>query len=339
MTAKNNPVVFVTRKLPLAVEKRMLELFDVRLPQIDRAMSAQELKDCVAQADVLVPTISDQIDENIIRCCGPNLKLIANFGNGVDNIDVKAAAERNILVTNTPNVLNEDTADIAFALILALPRRLVEGAGIFNETGEWPGWAPNWMLGHRIWGKNLGILGMGRIGSAIARRAKAFGLNVHYHNRHRANKEIEEQLAATYWNNLDEMLPNIDILSINCPFTPATYHLMSATRLATMKPTSYVVNTARGAIIDETALVECLETGRLAGAGLDLFGKDQDTKARLASLARGGKAILLPHIASATVEGRIEMGHKVIINIRAFFDHHPPPDRIIPTLGIHAPQL
>lgn len=330
MAYRDKPLVITTRKLPAPIEKRMGELFDVRLLDTDRAMTRQELIEAVQSADVLVPTISDQIDYEILRHASPKLKLIANFGNGIDNIDINAAAHLGILVTNTPNVLTQDTADMTMALILAVPRRLVEGANIFNKTGDWPGWAPNWMLGHRISGKKLGIIGMGRIGTAVARRARQFGLSIHYHNRHRASSFIEEQIEGHYWRNLDEMLAEMDIISLNCPSTPETYHLISRQRLQRMRPSAYIVNTARGEIIDENALVEAIERQQLAGAGLDLFGKDLETRARLATLARAGKVILLPHIASATIEGRIEMGEKVIINIRAFFDHHRPPDRIIP---------
>lgn len=330
MQGKKKPLVILTRKLPQPVENRMSELFNTVLADDDRPMSKQALIAAVQRADVLVPTISDRIDAELLDYAGPNLKLIANFGNGTDNIDVKAATSRGILVTNTPNVLTEDTADMTLALILAVPRRLVEGATVLNDTGQWPGWSPNWMLGRRIWGKKLGIVGMGRIGIAVARRAKAFGLSIHYHNRNRVSPKIEEQLGAVYWDKLDDMLAEMDIVSVNCPSTPATYHLLSASRLSLMQPTAYIVNTARGEIIDETALARQIDDGKLAGAGLDVFEQEPAVSPALLDLARKGKVVLLPHMGSATIESRVDMGEKVIINIRAFFDHHRPPDRIIP---------
>ncbi|MHC5306103.1 2-hydroxyacid dehydrogenase [Bartonella sp. LJL80] len=330
MQGKKKPLVILTRKLPQPVENRMSELFNTVLADDDRPMSKQALIAAVQRADVLVPTISDRIDAELLDYAGPNLKLIANFGNGTDNIDVKAATSRGILVTNTPNVLTEDTADMTLALILAVPRRLVEGANVLNDTGQWPGWSPNWMLGRRIWGKKLGIVGMGRIGIAVARRAKAFGLSIHYHNRNRVSPKIEEQLGAVYWDKLDDMLAEMDIVSVNCPSTPATYHLLSASRLSLMQPTAYIVNTARGEIIDETALARQIDDGKLAGAGLDVFEQEPAVSPALLDLARKGKVVLLPHMGSATIESRVDMGEKVIINIRAFFDHHRPPDRIIP---------
>lgn len=330
MQGKKLPLVILTRKLPEQVERRMCELFNTEVVKQDRPMSRQELVDAVKRADVLVPTISDIIDKDLIDQAGDNLRMIANFGNGTDNIDIKAATGRGILVTNTPNVQTEDTADMAMALILAVPRRLVEGANVLNESGIWPGWSPDWMLGRRIYGRKLGIIGLGRIGTAVARRAKAFGLSIHYHNRARVSEKIEEQLEATYWADLDDMLKTIDILSINCPLTENTYHLLSAERLALMQETAYVVNTARGEIIEENALARQIENGKLAGAGLDVFEKEPNFSPSLAKLAKQGKVVLLPHMASATVESRIDMGEKVIINIRAFIDHHRPPDRIIP---------
>ncbi|PYE89256.1 2-hydroxyacid dehydrogenase [Phyllobacterium leguminum] len=330
MPAKKKPLVVITRKLPDATETRMRELFDTRLNIDDHRMSPEEIIAAVKKADVLVPTISDTIDAAIIEQAGPNLKLIANFGNGVDNIDVAAAARRGITVTNTPNVLNEDAADMTMALMLAAPRRLVEGANVLTETGKWPGWSPTWMLGRRIWGKRLGIVGMGRIGTAVARRAKAFGLSIHYHNRHRVSPRIEEELEATYWESLDQMLARMDIISVNCPSTPATFHLLSARRIALMQPTAYLVNTARGQIIDENALIEQIEQGKLAGAGLDVFEHEPAIDPRLVRLAAEGKVVILPHMSSATIEGRTDMGDRVIINIRAFVDGHRPPDRVLP---------
>lgn len=331
MSNKKKPLVVLTRKLPDQVETRMRELFDARLNVDDHRMSQPEIVAAMREADVLVPTIKDIIDAAAIEQAGPNLKLIANFGNGVDNIDVAAASKRGITVTNTPNVLTEDTADMTLALLLSVPRRLVEGASILGDhDGKWPGWAPTWMLGRRIWGKRLGIVGMGRIGTAVARRAKAFGLSIHYHNRKRVSTQVEDELEATYWDSLDQMLARMDIISVNCPSTPATFHLLSARRLALMQPTSYIVNTARGQIIDEAALIEQIEQGKLAGAGLDVLESESAVDKRLLALAEAGKIVLLPHMGSATIEGRVDMGDKVIINIRAFVDGHRPPDRVLP---------
>jgi glyoxylate reductase len=281
---------------------------------------------------VLVPTITDQIDAAVLGQSGEKLKLIANFGNGVDNIDVATALQRGITVTNTPGVLTEDTADMTMALILAVPRRLAEGAAILSSDKDWTGWTPTWMLGHRIWGKRLGIIGMGRIGQAVARRARAFGLQIHYHNRRRVPTEMEEELEATYWESLDQMLARMDIISVNCPHTPATYHLLSARRLKLMRPEAYVVNTARGEVIDENALTRMIEAGELAGTGLDVFEHEPAVNPKLLRLARAGKVVLLPHMGSATMEGRIDMGEKVIINIRTFMDGHRPPDRVLPSM-------
>jgi glyoxylate reductase len=330
MAGRKKPLVVITRKLPDQVETRMRELFDARLNVDDRPMAQPELVAAMRDADVLVPTVTDRIDAALIEQAGPNLKLIANYGNGVDNIDVSAAARKGITVTNTPNVLNEDTADMTMALMLAVPRRLVEGADVLSEDGRWPGWSPTWMLGRRIWGKRLGIVGMGRIGSAVARRAKAFGLSIHYHNRKRAAPKIEDELEATYWESLDQMLARMDIISVNCPSTPATFHLLSARRLALLQPSAYVVNTARGDIIDEDALIKMLQEGRLAGAGLDVFEHEPAVSPKLLKLAAKGRVVILPHMGSATIEGRIDMGEKVIINIRTYFDGHRPPDRVLP---------
>lgn len=330
MAGKKKPLVVITRKLPDQVETRMRELFDARLNVDDKPMSQPELVAAVREADVLVPTISDRIDAALIEQAGPQLKLIANFGNGVDKIDVSAAARKGITVTNTPNVLTEDTADMTMALMLAAPRRLVEGANMLKGDGKWAGWSPTWMLGRRIWGKRLGIVGMGRIGTAVARRAKAFGLSIHYHNRHRVLPNVEDELEATYWDSLDQMLARMDIISVNCPSTPATFHLLSARRLALLQPSAYIVNTARGDLIDEDALVKMLQDGKLAGAALDVFEHEPAVNPKLLKLAAKGKVVLLPHMGSATIEGRIDMGEKVIINIRTFFDGHRPPDRVLP---------
>ena len=330
MAGKKKPLVVITRKLPDQVETRMRELFDARLNVDDKPMSQPELVAAVREADVLVPTISDRIDAALIEQAGPQLKLIANFGNGVDKIDVTAASKKGITVTNTPNVLTEDTADMTMALMLAVPRRLAEGANLLRGDGKWAGWSPTWMLGRRIWGKRLGIVGMGRIGTAVARRAKAFGLSIHYHNRHRVLQKVEDELEATYWDSLDQMLARMDIISINCPSTPATFHLLSARRLALLQPSAYIVNTARGELVDEDALVKMLQDGKLAGAALDVFEHEPAVNPKLLKLAAKGKVVLLPHMGSATIEGRIDMGEKVIINIRTFFDGHRPPDRVLP---------
>ena len=327
---KKKPLVVVTRRLPESVETRMRELFDARLNIDDRPLSQAQLVEAVKTADVLVPTVTDRIDADVLSQAGGNLKLVANFGNGVDNIDVATAHARGITVTNTPGVLTEDTADMTMALILAVPRRLVEGSTVLSEQQDWKGWSPTWMLGHRISGKRLGIIGMGRIGSAVARRARAFGLLAHYHNRRHVAADIEEALEATYWESLDQMLARMDIVSINCPHTPATYHLLSARRLKLLKPEAYVVNTARGEMIDENALARMIEAGELAGAGLDVFENEPAVNPRLVKLARAGKVVLLPHMSSATIEGRIEMGEKVIVNIKTFMDGHRPPDRVLP---------
>ncbi|MBZ9992482.1 2-hydroxyacid dehydrogenase [Mesorhizobium sp. BH1-1-4] len=330
MAGKKKPLVVITRKLPDPVETRMRELFDARLNVEDRPMTQPELVAAVKEADVLVPTVTDQIDAALIAQAGDNLRLIANFGNGVDKIDVAAAAKRGITVTNTPNVLTEDTADMTMALMLAVPRRLAEGANVLTGDKKWAGWSPTWMLGRRIWGKRLGIVGMGRIGTAVARRAKAFGLSIHYHNRHRVLPAVEDGLEATYWESLDQMLARMDIISVNCPSTPATFHLLSARRLALLQPTAYIVNTARGDIIDEEALVKLIQDGKIAGAGLDVYEHEPALNAKLLKLAARNKVVLLPHMGSATLEGRIDMGEKVIINIRAFVDGHRPPDRVLP---------
>ena len=331
MTNRKRPKVYITRKLPDAVETRMRELFEAELNIDDKPRTQPELVAAVKTADVLVPTVTDRIDAALIEQAGPQLKLIASFSNGTDHIDVDAAAKKGITVTNTPNVLTEDTADMTMALILAVPRRLVEGARILmDKPGEWTGWSPTWMLGRRIWGKRIGIIGMGRIGTAVARRAKAFGLSIHYHNRKRVNPVTEDELEATYWDSLDQMLARVDIVSVNCPSTPATFHLLSARRLALMQPNSYIVNTARGDIIDEDALIQCLREGRIAGAGLDVFEKEPAVNPKLVKLANEGKVVLLPHTGSATIEGRIDMGDKVIINIRTYFDGHRPPNRVLP---------
>ncbi len=320
------PTVIVTRKLPQPVEARMRELFDAQLNESDRAMTREELVSAMQKATVLVPTVTDRIDRAVLSQAGPDLKLIANFGTGVDNIDLETARNRGIIVTNTPGVLTEDTADMTMALILAVPRRLTEGAKFLKDgAAGWRGWSPTWMLGHRIWGKKLGIIGMGRIGKAVARRARAFGLGINYHNRRRVSPEIEAGLDAHYWESLDQMLANVDIVSVNCPHTPATYHLLSARRLKLLQPTAYIVNTARGEVIDENALARMVEAGEIAGAGLDVFEHEPAINPRL---LKHKNVVVLPHMGSATLEGRIDMGEKVIINIKTFLDGHAPPDRV-----------
>ena len=326
--SRTRPKVVVTRRLPEPVETRMRELFDVTLNETDVALSPAALREAVATADVLVPTLTDEIDQALLAQAGPRLKLIANYGAGVDHIDIETARSRGILVSNTPGVLTEDTADMTMALILAVPRRLKEGIELM-QSGDWQGWSPTAIMGHRIWGKRLGIVGMGRIGTAVARRARAFGIQIHYHNRRRVHEDVEAELEATYWESLDQMLARMDIVSVNCPHTPATYHLLSARRLKLMKPTAYLVNTARGEIIDENALTRMLARGELAGAGLDVFEHAPGVNPRLRGLPN---VVLLPHMASATEEGRIEMGEKVIINIKTFIDGHRPPDQVLPSM-------
>jgi glyoxylate reductase len=319
------PFVIVTRKLPDPVETRMMELFACRLNLDDKPLGKPELIAAVAQADVLVPTVTDRIDADVVASAGPALKLIASFGAGVDHVDLAAAQRRGIIVTNTPGVLTEDTADMTMALILAVSRRLAEGERLIR-SGGWSGWGPISMLGQRISGKRLGILGMGRIGMALARRAQGFGLSVHYHNRRPVPEDVESALDATYWESLDQMLAHMDIVSVNCPHTPATYHLLSARRLRLMQPHAILVNTARGEIVDEAELTRLLEIRAIAGAGLDVFEHEPAVDPRLRAL---DNVVLLPHMGSATIEGRIAMGEKVIINIKTFADGHRPPDRII----------
>jgi len=320
--------VVVTRKLPEPVEARMKELFDVELNADDTPMGPQALADAMNRADVLVPTITDNISAGLIGAAGENLKLIANYGAGFDHIDVQTALSRGIMVSNTPGVSADDTADVAMMMILAVPRRLREGT-VKMQHGEWGGWAPTAMLGHRIDGKRLGILGMGRIGQAVAKRAKAFGMEIHYHNRRKLHGDIEASLGAQYWESLDQMLSRVDVLSINCPHTPGTFHLLNARRLKLMKPSAFVVNTSRGEVIDENALTRMLRAGELAGAGLDLFENGTDVNPRLKGL---DNVLLLPHMSSATKEGRVEMGEKVIINIKTFADGHRPPDQVVPAM-------
>ena len=291
-------------------------------------MSREALVAAMNAADVLVPAVTDRIDAGVLAQAGEGLKLIANYGAGVDHIDVTTARQRGILVSNTPGVVTEDTADMTMALILAITRRIPEGMAVMQK-GEWDGWSPTAFMGGRLGGRRLGILGMGRIGQAVARRATVFGCEVHYHNRRRLRPEIEEELSATYWESLDQMLSRIDILSINCPHTPSTFHLINARRLKLMKPTAVIVNTSRGEVIDENALTRMLRAGEIAGAGLDVFEHGSEINPRLRELPN---VVLLPHMGSATVEGRIEMGERVIINIKTFDDGHRPPDLVVPAM-------
>ena len=318
--------VVVTRRLPDAVETRMKELFDVELRDTDARMTREELADAMRRCDVLVPTITDQIDAGLIGQAGERLKLIASYGSGFDHIDVATARSRGILVSNTPGVVTEDTADMTLALMLAVTRRIPEGLAAM-QAGAWQGWAPTAFLGGRLGGRRLGILGMGRIGLAVARRARAFGMQVHYHNRRRVRPELEQELEATYWESLDQMIARMDILSVNCPHTPSTFHLINARRLKLMKPAAVIVNTSRGEVIDENALTRALRAGEIAGAGLDVFEHGHEINPRLREVPN---VVLLPHMGSATLEGRIEMGEKVIINIKTFADGHRPPDQVVP---------
>jgi len=319
------PKTIVTRKLPVQVEARMAELFDVEFNIDDTPMTAEALKDAVARADVFVPTVTDDITADVLASAGPKLKLIANFGVGVDHIDLAAARARDIPVTNTPGVLTEDTADMVMGLIISVPRRLAEGEK-FVRAGQWQGWAPTGMLGHRVNGKKLGIVGMGRIGQAIARRARGFGIAIDYHNRHRLPEAVEQTLGATWRGDLDDMLADIDILSINCPYTAETHHLLNEKRLGLLGSDVYVINAARGEIIDEEALTEALENGAIAGAGLDVYENEPHIGERLLAL---DNVVLLPHLGSATFEGREAMGDKVIANIRIWADGHRPPDQVL----------
>lgn len=324
----SKPRVAVTRRLPEPVEARLVDLFDTVLHDSEAPLSRLALLERARGADVLAATLGDQLDAAFFGAVGERLKLVANFGAGVDHIDVAAANVRGIIVTNTPSVLAEDAADMAMALILAVPRRLVEGVRAL-ENGDFKGWSPTWMLGRRVRGKKLGIIGLGRVGEAIARRARAFGLSIHYHNRTPINLHIEEALEAIYWDSLDQMLAHVDIVSINCPHTPATFHLLSRRRLELLQPHAYVVNVSRGEIVDEDALADLIEAGKIAGAGLDVYERGNPNE----KLVRAANVVLLPHMASATVESRIEMGERVIINIKMFADGHKPPDRVI--LGLN----
>lgn len=320
--------VVVTRRLPEPVEKRIAELFDANLRETDVPMTRAELSHAVKHADVLVPTLSDKIDAGLIAQAGDRLKLIANYGAGVDHIDLHTARQHGILVSNTPGVSADDTADMAMALILNVTRRISEGLTVM-QSGNWEGWSPTALLGGRVAGRRLGILGMGRIGQAVAKRAAAFGMQVHYHNRHRLRSEVEDDLNATYWESLDQMVARMDVISVNCPHTPSTFHLMNARRLKLMKPDAVIVNTSRGEVIDENALTRMLRSDEIAGAGLDVYEHGAEINPRLKALKN---VVLLPHMGSATREGRIEMGEKVLLNIKTFDDGHRPPDQVVPSM-------
>ena len=326
--ARERLSVVVTRRLPEPVETRLSELFDVTLRSDDTPMSRQELAAAMKEADVLVPTVTDSIDAALLGQAGEKLKLIANYGAGVDHIDVATARQRGILVSNTPGVLTDDTADMAMALIMAVVRRIPEGLAVMQK-GDWQGWAPTAMLGGRLAGRRLGILGMGQIGQAVARRARAFGMQIHYNNRRRLRPEVESELEATYWESLDQMVARMDVISVNCPSTPSTFHLLNARRLKLMKPSAVVVNTSRGEVIDEHALTRMLRNNEVAGAGLDVYENGTDINPRLRELPN---VVLLPHMGSATLEGRIEMGEKVLLNIKTFEDGHRPPDQVVPAM-------
>jgi len=303
-------------------------LFDTTLNESDEPFSKEQLQYAVQKADVLVPTVTDKIDESLLNSVSDKLKLIASFGTGVDHIDLKAAKKNNILITNTPGVLTEDTADVVMSLILAVPRRIVEGDKR-TRKGNWAGWSPTGMLGHRINGKRLGIVGMGRIGQAVAKRAKGFGMSIHYFNRNKLHPEIEETLEATWWESLDQMISRMDIISINCPHTEQTHHMIGKSQLSLLQKHAYLVNASRGEIVDEKSLTDHLLAGSFAGAGLDVYEDELNINNKLKNL---NNVVLLPHIGSATIEGRVAMGEKVIINIKTVADGHPPPDLVLETM-------
>lgn len=320
-----NPRVVVTRELPDPIMERMAALFETHLNRTDEKWSPAQLAEAMATCDVLVPTVTDSIDAALIAGAGPRLKLIANFGAGVNHIDLKAARARGIIVTNTPGVLTEDTADMTMALILSVPRRLAEGEKLVR-SGAWKGWSPGGMLGHRIGGKALGIVGMGRIGQAVARRARAFGLSIHYHNRRRLPLSIEAELNAQWYPDLDAMLGAVDIVSIHTPLNADSHDLIDRRRIGLMRAHVYLINASRGGIVDEDAMVDALEAGRLAGAGLDVWRHEPQIDPRLLALPN---VVLTPHMGSATLEGRVASGEKVIANIRSWADGHRPPDQVL----------
>ncbi|HEV7718199.1 MAG TPA: D-glycerate dehydrogenase [Arsenicitalea sp.] len=324
------PKVLVSRRLPAPVEERMATLFEASFNETDTPMTPDDLVAGLVGKDVLVSSITDRIDAALIQRLPPEVRLIAQFGNGFDNIDIDAAYAAGKIVTNTPSVLTEDTADMAMMLMLALPRRLVEGAQVLLDGGTWPGWSPTWMLGRRLRGKSLGIVGMGRIGTAVAIRAKTFGLNIHYFSRSRRPPAIEDVLEATYWPSLDEMIGAVDILSLHTPHTRETFHILGAERLRRMRRDAFVLNVSRPELVDEDALVREIEAGHLSGAALDVVENQGGINPRLLTLARANKIVLTAHMASATLESRVEMGETVIVNIRAFVDGHQPPHKVLP---------
>lgn len=325
---KRKPKVVVTRKLPDLVQLRLKELFDTHLNESDIPFSKQKLAEVIGECDVLVPTVGDKIDSSLLAQSGKNLKLIANYGAGFDHIDVKTASARGILVTNTPGVSASDTADMAMALILSLPRRLKEGTERITDD-KWEGWKPTVLLGSRISGKKLGIIGLGRIGRKVAERATAFGMEILYNSRRRIHPMIEKQLNAVYFEDLNAMLSELDILSIHTPHNPSTFHLMNSKRLSLLKESAFVVNTSRGEVIDQKALIRSLRENKVAGAGLDVYEGGKNVSSELKTFKN---VLLLPHMSSATVEGRLEMGEKVIINIKTLSDGHRPPDQVLPSM-------
>ncbi len=322
------PLVILTRKLPENVEERMKKLFRVELNADDHLFSREELIDAVQRADILVPTVTDKIDAQVIGSAGENLRMLANFGVGVDHIDLKAAQSRGITVTNTPGVLTEDTADIAITLMLSIMRRTNEGERELR-SGKWEKWAPTGMLGRQLRGKNLGIIGMGRIGQAVASRAKVFGLEVHYHNRSQLDGASEKELGATYWRSLDQMITQMDVISLNCPSTPDTQKIMSKRRIGLMQKHAYLINTARGDVVDEAALIVALEEKHIAGAGLDVYENEPHVDERFFTLEN---VVAVPHMGSATEEARIAMGELVLINIKTLVDGHSPRNRVLARL-------
>jgi len=319
------PRVVVTRRLLPATEQRMSELFDVVLNPDDRAMDRDRLVAAMRDCDVLVPTVTDRIDAEIIAAGGDRLGLIANFGAGTEHIDLHAARERKVIVTNTPGVFTDDTADMTLALIISVMRRFAEGVRLLH-TGQWTGWAPSILLGQRLGGKRLAIIGMGRIGQAVAHRARAFGMEVVYHNRHRVPAALENMLGARYERDLERLFAEADVLSLHCPAGPETHHIVNARRLASMKPSACVINTARGELIDEEALIAALAGERLGGAGLDVYAHEPAVDPRLLQLPN---VVAMPHLGSATVEGREASGERVIANIRFWIDGHRPPDQVL----------
>ena len=325
-----NADIFVTRRLPIAIQARMQDLFSANFNNQDKVLTTKELIKGAKGHKVLVSTITDKLNKDVINRLPSSIKLIAQFGNGVDNIDIEAASKRSIIVTNTPSTMSEDSADMAMALILSIPRRLVEGAKVLTNKKQWSGWSPNWMLGQRLGGKSLGIIGLGRIGTAVANRARAFGLNIHYHARNRRPLQVEEQLNAIWHQSLDEMIKKVDILSLHVPLTKESEKLMDSRRLSLMKKQAFLINVSRSELIDEPALIDLIETGNLSGAGLDVFNHQNGVNKKLIALAKKNKVVLTPHMASATLEGRIEMGETVLVNIKVFLDGHRPPHRVLP---------